>query len=98
MKQAPEGVPSDKRLWEGDHPSYCNEGNYFSRDCGQQFKSWSDFMAAEGDSDLDMNLVFRWDWREGENWGAGAFKGDEHYRNGKLLVFYVGQRKGIYRW
>jgi hypothetical protein len=92
--------PDDKmqHLWEAKHPYYCNEGNYFNNGCGDEFKTWAQFHEAYADSDMDMNLVFRFDWREGEDWGAGAFNGDANYRNGKLLIFWMGQRKGLYRW
>jgi len=85
-------------LWEAEHPYYCNEGNYYSNDCGARYKRWSDFIASEGDADLDMNLVFRWDWVEGEDWGAEPYEGDDNYRNGLFKVFFLGQRKGIYRY
>lgn len=85
-------------LWEAVHPYYCNEGNYYSNDCGSHHKSWAEFIAEEGDANLDYNLVFRFDWREGEDWGAGEFTGDVNYRNGHLLIFFIGQRKGIYRY
>lgn len=84
-------------LWEVDHSYYCSEGNYFSNDCTASYKSLSEFLEAEGSSDLDMNLVFRWDWREGPAWGAGDYAGDDNYRNGLLNVFIVGQRKGLFR-
>lgn len=90
-----------KRLWEVDHPYYCNEGNYYApgRDQpGDHFKSWADFIAEYRDADFDYNLVFRWDWKEGEDEGAGEFNGDVNYRNGHLLIFWMGQRKGLYRW
>jgi len=90
------------RLWEVEHPYYCNEGNYYAPGREQpfaQYKSWADFMSEEGDSDPDYNLLFRWDWRESEDWGHGTeFTGDENYRNGVLLLFWMGQRKGLYRW
>lgn len=85
-----------KHLWEIDHPYYCNEGNYFARG-GEQphfhFDSWDDFMAEFGDSDMDMNLVFRWDWRK-------ADPEEKHWGNPKdqLLIFFMGQRKGEYLW
>lgn len=85
-------------LWEVKHPYYCNEGNYFNNNCGQEFKSWAEFHDEEGEADFDMNLVFRWDWREGDDWGAKPFTGDPNYRNGHLLIFWLGQRKGIYRY
>lgn len=86
-------------LWEVDHPYYCNEGNYFAREeVGDEFKSWASFFEAYKDADMDLNLVFRWDWKEGEDCGAGTFTGDVNYRNGHLLIFWMGQRKGLYRY
>lgn len=87
-------------LWEVDHPYHCNEGNYFSNDCGDtEHKNWSEFLSAHGESDLYLNLVFRWDWREEDpETGEMNFNGDVNYRNGKLLIFWMGQRKGLYRW
>ena len=88
-------------LWEVKHAYYCNEGNYYAPGREQPFtdyKRFSDFLEAEAESDMDYNLVFRWDWVEGEDEGAEAFDGDVNYRNGILKVFYMGQRKGLYRW
>lgn len=84
-----------KHLWEIDHPYYCNEGNYYAS--GEQptasYDSWEEFFSAEGDADFDMNLLFRWDWRkadpEEKNWGN---------KHDVLLLFWMGQRKGLYRW
>jgi len=88
-----------KHLWEADHAYYCNEGNYYARErVDDEFKSWAEFIAAYADADFDLNLVFRFDWLEGEEHNAGKFDGDEHYRNGRLLIFWMGQRKGLYRW
>lgn len=86
------------RLWEVKHPYYCNLGNYYSNDCGSEYKSWDEFLAEEGDSDFDYNLLFRFDWKEGEDWGAGEYTGDDYYRNGRLELFWMGQRKGAYRF
>lgn len=89
-------------LWGADHPYYCNEGNYYAPGREQPFtryRSWAEFIEAEGDSDFDMNLLFRWDWRENESWGHGSeFNGDVNYRNGVMLLYWMGQRKGLYRW
>lgn len=90
----------ETHLWEVEHPYYCNEGNYYARGGDhphQHYKCFADFARAEGDADLDMNLVFRWDWYEG-GMGGSPFTGDENYRNGQLSVFIMGQRKGLYRW
>jgi hypothetical protein len=85
-----------KHLWECGHPYYCNQGNYYASGRDQpvtEYKRWADFIAEEADADLDYNLVFRWDWKEDD-----GFDGDINYRNGKLFVFFMGQRKGLYRW
>jgi len=89
-------------LWEAKHPYYCSESNYYAPGNEQPmsaYKSWADFIDGQGDSDFDYNLVFRWDWNE-RNPEADelTFNGDVNYRNGKLLVFFMGQRKGLYRW
>src|SRR5262245_59830993 len=83
-------------LWEGKHPYYCNDGNYYAPGNDQpvcRYESWKDFFQSEGDSDPDMNLLFRWDWREadpeGNEWGN---------ERDTLMLFWMGQRKGLYRW
>ena len=85
-------------LWESDHHYYCNLGNYHSSECGAEYKSWHEFMESEGDSDMDYSLLFRWDWREGQDSDLPDFNGDVYYRNGSLELFYMGQRKGLYRY
>jgi hypothetical protein len=89
-------------LWEAEHPYYCSESNYFSNDCTDSFKSWAGFMQEYKDCDLDLNLVFRWDWEaphEDETDSSTPIKwqGDENYRDSRLVIFWVGQRKGIFR-
>lgn len=91
-----------KHLWEVDHPYYCAESNYYApgreQPCSQH-KSWAEFYEEYKDADFDLNLVFRWDWKEEDpETGDSTFNGDVNYRNGKLLVFWMGQRKGLYRW
>ena len=83
-------------LWEINHPYYCNEGNYFAPGMDQpheEYDSWAYFLESEGNADFDMNLVFRWDWRKSDpdesGWGN---------KTDVLLVFWMGQRKGLYRW
>ena len=88
-------VETGKHLWEVEHRYYCNLGNYYSNDCGHEYKSWAEFMADEGDSDMDYNLLFRWDWQERED---APYNGDPNYRNGSLELFWIGQRKGVYRF
>lgn len=92
-----------QRLWEVDHPYYCNHGNFYAPGNDQptqHYKSLGAFLYENADADLDLNLVFRWDWKEGEDEDgkAVAFNGDENYRNGLLSIYFMGQRKGLYRW
>lgn len=88
-----------KHLWEAGHRYYCNESNYFAREsCESQYRSFAAFLEAEGNSDMDYNLLFRWDWKEETEEGEPTFNGDVYYRNGKLKLFWMGQRKGLYRW
>lgn len=90
-----------KHLWEVDHSYYCNEGNYYAPGREQphdEFKSFEEFISEHGASDFDMNLVFRFDWVEGEDHELPPYSGDPYYRNGLLKIFWMGQRKGLYRW
>lgn len=84
-------------LWEIEHDYYCNQGNYFANDCRDSHGSWAEFMEEYADSDFDMNLVFRFDWYEGD-FGGSEFNGDPNYRNGCLFIFWMGQRNGLYRY
>jgi len=89
----------DKHLWEVNHPYYCNEGNYYARESVEFYaKSWSDFMSVFGDADMDYNLLFRWDWIEEDDDCNPTFNGDINYRNEKLKLFWMGQRKGLYQY
>lgn len=81
-------------LWDVKHAYYCNEGNYYSNDCGFEYKSWQDFLAEMGNLDMDYNLLFRWDWVEEDAEGEPNYNGDPNYRNGTLKLFWMHQRKG----
>lgn len=91
-----------KHLWECSHNYYCNESNFFAPGNRQPFtshKSLAEFLAEEADADMDWNLLFRWDWREEDPETSKCnYSGDDYYRNGRLLLFFMGQRKGLYRW
>jgi len=84
-------IDCEKHLWEIDHPYYCNEGNYFSNDCVNEFDSWRDYISCRGDEDTEYNLIFRWDWVAPDEPSQ-----DIYYRDGLLKLFYMGQRKGIF--
>jgi hypothetical protein len=83
------------KLWESKHSYYAQEGNYYSNDCHIEYKTLQAFIAAEGDSDLDYNLVYRWDWDEtsDEDEDVSTYTGDDYYRHATLKVFFIGQRK-----
>jgi len=93
-------VKVSRHLWEYDHPFYCAEGNYYAS--GDQwdevytsYDSWADFMAEWGDTDPDLNLVFRWDWIKSDDYEPddGAICVPED----KLFIFWVLQRKALLR-
>ena len=77
-------------LWESKHPYHMSEGYYHT-----EWKSLDDFMGEFADSDMDYNYIVRWDWLEGRDCGAGEYNGDDNYRNGRLLIQFVGQRKAL---
>lgn len=87
-----------KHLWEVEHSYYCNEVNYFAcrNDSVHEYKSFQDYLNERGDECSDMNLIFRWDWKEEDEDGEVIFNGDDYYRNGKLYIFYMLQRKGAF--
>ena len=90
-----------KHLWEIDHPYYCSDSNYYAPGDDQpedRYRSWAEFIAEYHDADFDMDLVFRWDWHEGEDHDLQPFNGDVNYRNGELVIRWMVQRKGLYRW
>jgi len=82
-----------KHLWEVEHDYYCHEENFFSNDTVDHCESIDEFMTVHAGADMNMNLIFRWDWIEEDP----TFNGDVHFRNGVLKVFWMLQRKGIYR-
>jgi hypothetical protein len=86
-----------KHLWEIKHSYYSSEGNYFSDECHTEYEDWELFFEKEGDSNFDLNLIYRWDWMEGERYDLPEFNGDDHCRNGVLLLFFVGQKKALLR-
>lgn len=71
-----------KHLWEVDHPYYATCGNWFNNDCHQEYANLASFLSDHGASDIDLNLVYRWDW-----------KVDEDDRSHRLEVFFIEQRK-----
>jgi hypothetical protein len=75
------------RLWEIDHPYYCEEGNRFQTGQHTAFDSWTEFCEETlfVTADRDQNFLIRWDWRKP---GFHEWDGEEY-----LLLFFVLQRK-----
>lgn len=94
---------SEQHLWEHDHPYYCAESNYYSNETYLQYGSWEEFVEAEGNADFDWNLVFRWDWRcdwsteDAASRRAYADRFGDRDHAFILQIFWMGQRKGLYR-
>ena len=64
------------------HPYYCSDSSYYSLGFNTTFSNWEEFYVGMGKSDLDMNLVFRWDVCQGD---------DGNYC---MEIFIIHQRKG----
>ncbi len=79
------------KLYDIEHPYYCAEGNYFvgGMTAISEYDSWEAFLAEWGDSDLDMNLVVRWDWHKPSE--------DEERETDVLDIFILGQRKAVWQ-
>lgn len=83
-------------LWEVNHPYYCHESSTPT----VLWDTWQEFIQdGMGSSDTEYNFLFRWDWQppldtdyEGVEW-----TGDETTRDSLLKLFFVLQRKGIFR-
>ena len=97
-------MSGEKRLWEYDHQYYCSESNFFVRRDSDYYnepeESWAEFLEGWGKSDVDMNLVFRWDWHELD---PDDYESDEEKPTGwsaenpdYLEIFFMLQRKGIF--
>lgn len=90
----------NKHLWEIDHPYYCKIENYFSNDSVSHHDTWDSFHECEDDEDMDLNLIFRWDWEiDHEDFDDEIDdSNDEKFDNNHVLkLFYMTQRKGIFR-
>lgn len=80
---------STTHLWEVDHPYYCNESNHHARGYHTVHETWAEFAEGMGASDMDLNLLFRWDWKKHAD-------DDDGPARDVLQTFWVMQRKGIF--
>jgi hypothetical protein len=75
---------------EYNHPYYCADNNHYNYTEYEEFKDWESFFNEYGDSDVDQNLIFRWDIENHES----CVDDEIHF---SLLLFMIQQRKGIFR-
>lgn len=87
-------TPADLHLWEIDHPYYASDGCYYLArnrwgEAHGEWESWADFHEAWGDSDMDYNLLYRWDWERADP----SDYDEDDVPTDKLRLFYMLQRK-----
>lgn len=73
-------------LWECQHEYDCESADYWNgkNKRNHKYKLFKDFLTDMGSSDFDLNLLFRWDWKENDK------------EQGKLFLYFLLQRKGIF--
>lgn len=71
-------------LKDYEHDYYCSDSNYYSNSAGSKFDTWKEFYDEFYNSDIDMNLIFRFDIRKSD---SGLYY---------MEVFMIHQRKGIF--
>jgi hypothetical protein len=83
------------RLWEVQHPYYCETSRWCEHQGNPSFTSWADFIdSAFHSGDRDQNLLIRWDWDTHDDY---AYEGpDVTPQVHDLLLFFVLQRKPIF--
>jgi len=69
-----------------NHGYYCSQCNFYSNEPQEKYETMSDFLDNYEDSDVDMNLCFRWDIRKEED--TNSYDAE---------VFLILQRKGIFK-
>lgn len=77
-----------KRLWEVDHSYYCNNANYYSNEALQKYSSVEEFLEEYKNSDMDYNLLFRWDWKP-----LSEFSGEDELGE-VICLYFMQQRRG----
>lgn len=68
-----------------DHPYYCSDSNYYSREAYSEYDSIDEFLDDWKDTDMEYNMVFRFDLKMRDD-GTYSFE-----------CFFMLQRKGIFR-
>tara|TARA_B100002049_G_scaffold237323_1_gene228060 strand:+ start:11572 stop:11952 length:381 start_codon:yes stop_codon:yes gene_type:complete len=72
-----------------DHPYYCSDSNYYSREFKQNYSTMTEFLDAWEELDVDQNLCFRWDVTHSK---------DDEAELGEYFaeVFIMEQRRGLF--
>lgn len=78
-----------EELYQANHGYYCNDGNYYSNDCVFEFDCFSEFVDEMGTSDMDYNLLFRWDVKLKYDEDGNDIQGEY-----QLFLYWMQQRKG----
>ena len=73
------------------HPYYCSESNYYSNDPAESYGTMTEFLDDFEGMDPDLNLCFRWDFRDSVD------EDDKPTGNVSAEVFLMLQRKGIFK-
>jgi len=78
-----------------EHEYYCNTGNFFSNECSFTCETVQEFLDLMGDSDMDMNLLFRWDVKKHEVYDEED-ENEDSPKGYYAEMFFMGQRKGVF--
>lgn len=71
------------------HNYYCSDSSYFGLGFETEYKTWNDFIAEMGSSDLDMNLMFRWDISKSDDGLYSMSVFIVHQRKGRFVPFFI---------
>lgn len=102
-------VSEESKLFNQNHPYYCEEDKYYYKTPNDgwgadlEYNSVKEYLADWGDSDTELNFLFRWDWEyltpseyEKEycdklEQARGTNKDGDY---SVIKIFYILQRKG----
>jgi hypothetical protein len=77
-------------IFNVEHDYYCSDKRYDDKEGYREYYCFEDFFSDWGESDLDYNLVFRWDIeKDVDNDG-------NELESFVLKVYYILQRKGLF--
>lgn len=80
-----------------EHPYYCNLSNYHSVEPYGQYETLSDFLEAFKNTDMDYNLLFRWDVKKKTDEDDDSEDDSTEKESYSAEFFFVMQRKGDFR-